>query len=481
MDMISLLEQHNTEYLQELFITFAERFFALLEEWTKSNDIPQEVYPYIQFTDDLWQQGFKVRPNFAAFVRNLDNSLWNMPESVQCAKEHWTQGLLPSPEISDSAGLPIKVTTFEQVQWGIVRELLSPILDVLNQYGSSKPSREQILASYHHWREWWSAIPGAIGRWEVSIPLFNVHCDLQQAQAISSQLQLAPFTNEEKSNIWNSSIFPQPFMGIPISFDAFRQVKFKLTGSRTRLQGGLEDGQDIPTECDDIITALRLLKGGDVGAIAFFDFGRLVCGPMTSSMSRPLALQLRQYGTQYDLTAPDLPEVRALCSALQSLGQQKKGLSFALRRFNQSYGRDLPEDRITDLTFALDSCLFETKETELRYRFSLRGASMLASTRSAMWKPSQSQSFLLLMYDCRSAIVHSGRQLADLRGLLRKLEGIGLQPDQFPHLCEDIVREILLAYVRRLAAGQSKQSIIRDLDDTIVDSLTAKFYTDFDT
>ena len=287
--MTSLVEQQNTEYLQGLFITFAERFFALLESWTKSNEIPQEVYPYVQFTDDLWQQGFKVRLNYAAFVRNLDQSLWNMPESVQCAKEHWTQGLLPSPEISDSAGQPIKVRAFEQVQWGLVRELLSPVLDVLNQYGPGKPGLEQILANYHRWREWWSAIPGAIGRWEVSVPLFNFNCDLQQAQAISSQLQLAPFTNEEKTNIWNSSTFPQPFMGISVSFEAFRQVKFKLTGSRTRLQSGREDGQDIPTECDDILTALRLLKAGDVGAIAFFEFGRLVCGPMTSSISKTIS------------------------------------------------------------------------------------------------------------------------------------------------------------------------------------------------
>jgi len=82
------------------------------------------------------------------------------------------------------------------------------------------------------------------------------------------------------------------------------------------------------------------------------------------------------------------------------------------------------------------------------------------------------------MYDIRSAIVHSGKRLADLRGTLRKLERVGLQPDQFPQLCENIVREILLAYVRRLATRQSKQTIIQDLDDSIVDDLTEKFYAD---
>ncbi len=466
--------------LEVLFVTFAERFFARLESWTKSNSIPQEIYPYVQFTDDSFGQSVRMSQNYTAFLRDLDHSLFTMPESIQCAKEHWAKGLLPSPEISDSAGRPIRVTTFEQVQLFLVRELLSPVLDVLNQYGVGKPSHEQILASYHRWRGLWSAIPGTIGQWEVSIPLFNFSCDLQQAQAISSQLQLAPFTAEEKTTMWNSSTFPQPFMGIPITFEAFRQTKYKLRGTRSRLQGGRDVGQDIPVELDDIITALRLLKAGDVGALAFFETGRMVGGPVTAGMSRPLALQLRQYGTRYDLTESDLPQVTSLYGALQGIGPQKKGLAFALRRFNQSYGRDLLEDRITDLTFALDSCLFDTKETELRYRFSLRGAAMLATTRTNILTPRQSQFFLFLMYDIRSAIIHSGKRLADLRGMLRKLERVGLQPDQFPQLCENIVREILLAYVRRLATRQSKQTIIQDLDDSVVDDLTEKFYADPD-
>src|SRR5712692_502827 len=142
MGMKSQQEQIDTEYLESLFVTFAEHFFALLESWTKSHEIPQELYPYVQITDDSWEQGFRRWPNYGAFLRDLDQSLSTMPESIRCAKEHWTRGLLPSPEISDSAGQPITVTAFEQVQWGLVRELLSPVLDVLNLYGPGKPSHE---------------------------------------------------------------------------------------------------------------------------------------------------------------------------------------------------------------------------------------------------------------------------------------------------------------------------------------------------
>jgi hypothetical protein len=312
--MRSEQEQYDTEYLEDLFVTFAERFFALLESWTKANGIQQQIYFHFQFTDDSWEQDLRTRRDYGAFLQNLNQSLSTMPECVQCVEEHWNRGLIPSPEMTDKAGQPITIIAFEQDQWVLVRELLSPVLDILNQYGPYRPSYEQILASYHRWRELWQT-PGTIGQWEVSIPLFNFSCELQQAQAISSHLQIAPFTPEEKTSIWNSSTFPQPFMGIPINFEAFRQTTFKLTGTRSHLQGGRDVGQEIPAELDDIITALRLLKVGDAGALAFFEKGRMIGGLlfMLANSWQTLRRTSENYTTQVSSLINSLNSVRTSC------------------------------------------------------------------------------------------------------------------------------------------------------------------------
>jgi len=189
--MISPQNQSNQEYLEELFIKFAEVVFTLLKSWMEVNSLPLHTDPYVQFTEGSWATGLRTSVNYRPFLLSLEKSLWQIPESVQCAKEHWSQGVLPSPQMSDEAGRPVVITTFEQVQWVLVQELLSPVLRVLGERGPSQSTREDLLTSYRTWREEWS---DARGHWQVIIPLLNFTCDIQQAQTIGTQLQLAPFT-----------------------------------------------------------------------------------------------------------------------------------------------------------------------------------------------------------------------------------------------------------------------------------------------
>ncbi len=451
--MVSPQNQSNQERLEELFIKFAELVFTLLKSWMESNSLPLQTDPYVQFTDDSWAQGFRTSVNYRPFLLSLEKSLWQMPESVQCARAHWNQGVLPSPQISDDAGRPIVVTTFEQVQWGLVQELLSPILDVLSQHGSAQPTHEDLLRSYRRWREEWS---DASGRWQVIIPLLNFTCDTQQVQTIGTQLQLAPFTPEEKTTIWNSSTFPQPFMGLTINFKAFSQVKFKFIGTRALKQDGREVGQDIPIEFEDTTTALRLVKAGDVGALAFFERGRMVSGPTTMSAYVSPAMLVRQNGALYHLTGANLPVVTTLYTALQQLGQRKNGLAVALRRFNQAYGRDIREDQIIDLTIALESSLLASYRGMNKSKLlSARGAALLSGTKN----PGETETLLKEMYKTRNEIVHGGKLLSEL----------GKHPLDFPLHCENVVRDILREYVTRLTRGSKPtlQAVNADLDRQI--------------
>ncbi len=145
----------------------------------------------------------------------------------------------------------------------------------------------------------------------------------------------------------------------------------------------------------------------------------------------------------------------------------------ALRHFNQSYGRTIDEDRLIDLTIALESCLLaDASHEELNYRLALRGAALLAQAQ--LWEPGKAQALLKAMYAIRSAIVHSGQRLSNLGKDQKKLLGkLGILPEKFSGQCENIVRDILRTYVLRLTPGQrSVQTICGDLDRFILQGLS---------
>jgi len=53
------------------------------------------------------------------------------------------------------------------------------------------------------------------------------------------------------------------------------------------------------------------------------------------------------------------------------------GFEIAIRRFNQSFDRDITEDRAIDLLIALESLLSEDSEA-IRYKIALRAAHLIA-------------------------------------------------------------------------------------------------------
>jgi hypothetical protein len=70
---------------------------------------------------------------------------------------------------------------------------LDPIRDVIERYGTLDPTREQLLESYHRYRDVWTA---PLRRYETVIPLLNFSSDVQQEVTIGTHLALSPFTPE---------------------------------------------------------------------------------------------------------------------------------------------------------------------------------------------------------------------------------------------------------------------------------------------
>ena len=492
--MTSKQNQRDAKALESLFVKFGKAIFTQLRlEGTAS--IPVDLYMKISFEEngtssllpafryDYWS--FLLIPRIFRFFLGSE-------ETELCARALWETGILHFPPeflIQDDEENTIENPSFDEMKVEIIKELLVSIEDFCECYNTFRPSRKQLIEQYHRFKELWTA-PHI--RYDVTFPLVNFDSDIQQESAIDSHLQLAPFSPQEKTIMWNEHTFRFPMRVIPISSQDFSYVKFRLTGLRYQKKGSEVDHpffhvQETIAEMGNVLTALRLLKEGDVGAPVIFEKGHISSWTGMAYYAMPLKEYLiRDQNpdfplTRYMLRESDLLSANSIFKNLERLNSQQAGngirqphgdLTVALRRFNQAYGRDIPEDRIIDLTIALESCLL-TEHEELTYRLSLRGAALLSQDMS--WEPNKAYSLLKALYAVRSAIVHAGQQLSDLGKELRKLlQKLEIQPNELPQHCENIVRDILKAYVMRLANGSSVQTVINDLDRHIVGSLASQ-------
>jgi hypothetical protein len=220
--------------------------------------------------------------------------------------------------------------------------------------------------------------------------------------------------------------------------------------------------------------ALRLLKGGGVAAPTTF---------MRSEAPSPIQVGWLSSGVPggrpglvppptYRLEAADMAALQSLIDDVRqlTLRMHQGGVTVALRRFNQAYARDWfmgSEDRIIDLTIALESTLLADVQDELQYRLALRGAALLSGTRA----PDETRSLLETIYKVRSKIVHEGKQLAELGNLTNRVSIPANVPDGFARVCEDIVREILRTFVHHAAAGKTPKALTMELDKRLLHGL----------
>ena len=113
-------------------------------------------------------------------------------------------------------------------------------------------------------------------------------------------------------------------------------------------------------ELEDIITALRLTKIGHVQTLGLIErlrtaFDWKVSASIYMLHNQRMNMRDRWHDTPYVLHEADLSTVKICFDALRRLRMQNSSgdkphgqLSLALRRFNQAYNRELPEDQIID-------------------------------------------------------------------------------------------------------------------------------------
>ncbi len=166
-----------------------------------------------------------------------------------------------------------------------------------------------------------------------------------------------------------------------------------------------------PMLVDDVIIVLRLLKASGLccPGVVTFRKGWMVAG-MLQWNTRPAS---RLGFGSLTLDEKDVSLLIGLWRTLKAgflAGNRFRFLGTAMRRFNYSFDRSLPEDRLVDLLIAAESLFLHdatepAERGELRFRLALRGAMFVAHPA---YSQRQVYQVLRRAYDARSTIVHGG-------------------------------------------------------------------------
>ena len=462
----------NTE-LDDFFLIFARAALFHLEQWIKAEELWGTSYLRCNFEGLGFHFQFDSLPGFGQLLESHLPDLLSMEKTQLCVEKHLQAGIWPSSEYG----------TGEELYWRVISALIVPLAESCQEFDSWPLTDEQILGLYHRCRAGWG---DASSHFTITFPLLNFSSGLEQPRQLGGHLSLAPFTPTDKTFLWNEDAKRFSFSPPPMDVTTFTLVTWKLAGTFSAPKK--EDASDMsPTrqealnELEDILSAMRLLKRGNVGTPAIYQKrlepvlweGTRMCAPLTQTRYLSFGFM------PYEFRESDITPLQDLVDTLQQLRlSQPSGaslygdLSIGLRRFNQSYERNILEDQLIDLTIALESTLLESLKEELTYRLAVRGAALLADAEDP-WEPKKSRALLSAMYDVRSLIVHNGLQLSD-KDILKKIRKLEMQPKEFFQQCEQVVRDVLRAYVRRRKKGQSVRDVNEDLEARIVGGLGAQ-------
>jgi Apea-like HEPN len=305
----------------------------------------------------------------------------------------------------------------------------------------------------------------------IVVPLLNLRTDWVVEERLISGLTLGPFRTEEKRVLGEE--LAGPYMGDYATQEALDLSEWAITLDADHENWGA--GPWIEAAVQSFVRALRLLHPGDVTAPLGMCMDS-VSGGITS-MWGDLSRTVKRGVSLYVLRARDLAVLGDLTA---TLGRDvvRTSLAIAISRFEQSYYRMSSEDQFIDLAIALESSVLYGLKDELVYRLGLRGAALLAHTED----PEAVFTFLKILYTARSQVVHEGHSIAHLiehgevARLLRRAD-YALDEVQFLGAFQDIVRQLLREYVRRLSElsstddGKPMERVHQALDAQILKTL----------
>lgn len=427
------MDESRKGFLGQSFLRFANAVVSALNGPNRYC----EVKDHIEFTArNQFIRGPLIRPAYKVVVEQLlDSGFWTTSEAKDCVRAHFKAGAFKSFPAADLQAWP-----------QLTKRLTEPLLRCLDVSRGQDVDERKLLDIYFRYLGAWT---GEIYS-QMTVPILNI----EGGVGIKFEdFELAPFSMEEK-NAFAPSLLYQDLISIDSVSRCTYQIKSSLSATQEKVA---EWESTAPFRIQQIITSLRLAVAGQVGAQAVF-FDNEGCG--SSGRQSLFHLKVSPYSEKYVLDASTAAEALRIYKLLSTIQREPSSpfggeLEIALRRFNQAYTRDIAEDRIIDLTIALESTLLSRIHNELNYRMAFRGACLLADEQD----PEPTFSLLQKIYNERSKIVHDGWHLRDRTLPLR---------------CEEVVRRILRAYLVRVARGESLGAINKDIESRVISTLRVK-------
>lgn len=247
------------------------------------------------------------------------------------------------------------------------------------------------------------------------------------------------------------------------------------------LRSDLELLQRVRQRASTVVTALRLLKPGNLGAFDYFERPTGSFQPGAHPMSTPArhrSVLHTDPGHQFEFCSDDIEAFRPLFQSLVELAidESYTKLIAAIRRFDLSFGRVVPGDRIIDLFTALDTA-FSWNE---RYSGPMidRAAALLSGTFRQNSNTIHSEKFRLIQDELRTLrrvrneLVHHGLALSleYLTADLPNHEDVNPSPilekgaTGFLYQAQDLVRQALRSFIHlQIRERKPLDEVLEDL------------------
>ncbi len=209
-------------------------------------------------------------------------------------------------------------------------------------------------------------------------------------------------------------------------------------------------------EAEEICSALRLYKNGTVG----FRCHRIDTDAIGCSGVIETSLRKTVYcGTPYNMPESEIPAFREFWRFFQCAKQRRLNkIAVALHRFDLSYERHRPEDKLIDYIIGFESLLLKRKEK--RYKLVLRCGTLLGNTPAEREEISNT---LKAAYRERSHIVHG----EDLKKSV-PIKGKGtVEFSEFVGSIEELLRLAIREFLIR-TEDKGESAVIENLDERIL-------------
>lgn len=381
-----------------------------------------------------WHSESRDRALWMIAIYSLEESLKAYPENRECVRL-----------MSETPFIASQIDHLVYIGWigtsfDVDRTLQGFLTELLHREGGPSLNESSFTVLYNDLEKY--IIDNEVDM-ECWVPLEHLRC-LESPIRVAPGIEILTMPKEAFEDLFYVSESNYRFEEV-VQWESVLHLTFTMTKSTTP-----ESSTWVPHQyrmAEDVLTAIRLLKSS-----------RVFAGPIVTRRRRWMPVLGAGYGRRSEvphlfnsmcyLTSADS---QPLISFLKSVQRIREGrfpnLVLALRRFNYSYERSRPEDRLIDQMIAFETLFLadigDDDRSEKRFRLALRVSYFL--------DPGPNRKAINLdmkkAYDMRSTVVHGGDSSKTLEDIAKKTE--------------EYLRQSLVKFIERAMQQSGTGNLIR--------------------